>query len=290
MVTQHTHYDTAFVRRRGPEAVAEALNAGGCGALRRVAEACAGRPLAATRFLPLYVACARVDGEWRVTSVRSAEAYAHDLRALVRKRTCRDALLTHAVDDLRAVHAALASSPPSLVVRVTIVFADETSHVNALVVDRTSTATLFEPRQLTRDTPTHPCAALRRAHAQQLLSPHGLRLAPALARPPTLQLRDDLCQTWVAAYVARRLAEGTDERALARRGCDPLCVLLQFSEWVYRTVPFPRTTRRGVRLETLAARNATTPRHFRVAPGPCQPQRSGAPSSPKSSARPVPAA
>lgn len=266
------HYDNDFVRTGKYAAVAEELNAGGCRALRCVAEAFAGDD-AHTVFIPLFAVCTRdASGTWRIASLTSPDAFARDVASMIRRRVYRDALLSHAVEDLSRVWKALRNRTECsvIVVRISIVFGDESSHVNALIV-RGDTATLFEPRQLVVDTKVHPCKTLRNAVAEQLLCPLGIRLSPAPRPAPTLQTRDDLCQTWVAAFVAHSLAgSASPVGALASaRGCDPLCSILRFSEWVYNSVPFPRMTRRGVLCATLMQRIARTSRHFEASPRRC---------------------
>ena len=265
------HYSTPFVARGGHRAVAEALNEGQCDALRDVVRELA-PDAGAMRFLPLYVFCVLAPSGWRLSSLASSAALRADLRALVRRRALRESLLGHAPDDLDRARAALADDDRSpLVLRLVTVFGDESSHVNAVVVGR-GEAELFEPKGGAADTPQRPFGAVRRA-VRELLAAHGRTLAPS---PPRrrLQAGDDLCQTWVAAYVVER-ARGATPEAAARRlesgpGCDRLCALLRFSEAVYRRVAFAEETRRGRRHATLAARGATTSRPFGASPGPCR--------------------
>ena len=157
-------------------------------------------------------------------------------------------------------------------------------------------ADLFEPRmRWEEDTEERPFASVRAAVEEQLLAPHRVRLA---SPPPAkggcgggkreagrragrcaderLQTDDDLCQTWVAAYVAER-AKGEGHAEAVRRlqpsspNCDRLCALLRFSERVYEAVPFPAPRRRGNGEEsTLAERKATTTRPFAGSPGACR--------------------
>ena len=301
-----SHYSADFVAAGGHRAVAEALNEGQSGSLRRVVDRFVGGSVPVV-CMPLHVYAERSAEEkkWHITSLRSPEEWEASLRRLARRRSLREALLRHGGAELERVHRALERQTPhiTLVVRLVVVLGDESSHVNALVV-RGGEAELFEPKLHTEDTPCRPFGAVRAAVASELCGAHTLRLSPAqspaqshaqslarslaqslaqsLAHPPArtprlvLQTDDDLCQTWIAMYVVERLRTPTASfddvlRRLApsEAGCDRLCAVLRFSRLVYTEVPFPRTTRRGTTIETLAKRCTTTSRHFSADPAPC---------------------
>ena len=280
------HYSPSFVERGGHRAVAEALNDGQCDALRRVVDASGAGSAGMGECVPLFVYATRGGGGtsaeegWSLTSLASADAFDASASAMVRRRGLRAALREHGGEDVRRAHAALASrgkgkGEERVVVRLVVVFEDESSHVNALVVGG-GVADLFEPRMRWEDTKERPFGSVRAAVAKQLLSPHGVRLAPpAHGNADTeaeLQTDDDLCQTWVAGYVAGRAkgkghAEAVRELRPPCPGCDRLCALLRFSEEVYERVPFPTPRRGGATEATLAARKATTTRPFAGSPG-----------------------
>lgn len=276
---QPQHYSSGFVNVGGHRAVAEALNEGQAGALRRVVDRFVGG--SAPRVIPLHVYAERDAAKrWRVTSLRSPEEWEANLRAMVRKRTLREALLRHGGDEVERAHRALqrqAADPTPLVVRLVIVLGDESSHVNAIVVQGGDVEVeLFEPKLLSEDTPSRPFGTVRAEVAAGLCAAHGMRLSAAPSLPFALQVDDDLCQTWVAMYVVERLrtpAARFDD-VLRRLGpatsqCDRLCAVLRFAQRVYAEVPFPRATRRGTIIETLSKRRRTTSRHFRADPTPC---------------------
>lgn len=265
------HYCPTFVRTGGHRAVAEALNDGQCDALRRLVAQTSGVDVVC---VPLYVFATVRGTDWQLTSLRSEAAFGDSAKSLITSRALREALLTHAGADLARAHDALArrSTHVPVVLRLVVVFADQSSHVNAVVVRGTS-AELFEPKMRSRDTPTHPFGSVRTA-VDALLKDHGAVLLRDVPSSLTLQTDDDLCQTWVAMFVVERLQRPTDSyedvvRSLQTPSCDRLCRLLRFSEFVYFHVPFPRTSRRGARLETLSARRATTSRIFSADPGAC---------------------
>lgn len=268
----NTHFSPDFVALGGHRAVAEALNEGQCDALCRVLSHLV--PASTVECVPLFVYCTRTAGSWLLTSLASASACEESVQALVRKRALREALLRHAPADVERVRRLLSAPPETLVVRLVVVFDDESSHVNAVVVRR-GVADLFEPKGTVHDTPTRPFATLRAA-IRDVLGVHGVKLHD----PPVgtvLQTDDDLCQTWVAAYVAECVRRPhASPTALRRRlrpspTCDRLCFLLRFSEEVYTSVPFCEATRRGRRIRTLAERRASTSRHFGADPRPCGP-------------------
>lgn len=270
------HFSDHFVSKGGHRAVAEALNEGGCDALLHVAAHYA--PHAKAVCVPVFAFC-RWDTQWRITSLASAEAFEQDAHNLITSHRLRNALLSHATADLARAHRALASAS-TVILRLVLVFPDESSHVNAVVV-RGAHADLFEPRMCTEDTRSRPFATVRRA-VQGMLAAHGIRLEDNAA-PCRLQTDDDLCQTWVAAYVKECVSDPAASfqtichRLQSPKGCDRLCTLLRFSESVYTTVPFRKSDRRGVRLQTLAERHATTSRCFSADPRSCRPpsRRSG---------------
>lgn len=271
------HYSADFVASGGHRAVAEALNEGQCPALRRVVDATLGER-SDVLYLPLHVFAVRQGTKWNVTSLRSRSRWEADVHTLVRRRSLREALLTHGGAEVERVHRAVAheTAHSVVVVRLVVVFADESSHVNAFLVRRGAPTELFEPKMTTHDTPARPFGAVRTAVAEQLCKPHGL-IAPmaSTSKDLVLQTTDDLCQTWVAMYVVERLrcpsrSFGDVLRLLsAAPPCDRLCAVLQFSHHVYTDVPFPRTTRRGTSVETLSKRRATTSRGFFADPRPC---------------------
>lgn len=310
------HYSPEFVECGGHRAVAEALNEGQCAAWRQViAHFAPGAPHAAAAiFLPLYVYCRnertacteagsarRSEASpprhtWSLTPLTSGRDFEAAARRLVTKRTLRGALLQHAPTDVDRVHDALSvlarrrqlhgdrKPPVTLLLRLVMVFPDESSHVNVVLV-RNDTADLFEPKTQshdTHDTARHPFGTLR-THVGALLARHGVRLHDAgsqegVADTATfgpLQTDDDLCQTWTAAYVKEWACHPTEthdellHRLRSPPPCDRLCRVLRFSQEVYHSVPFERVSRRGGRLETLAERRASTSRSFHARPGPC---------------------
>lgn len=288
MSLSRRHYSSSFVASGGAQVVAEVLNHGGCDALLRVVWYFS--PHALLSCLPVFMFAARDTNknhtnaaQWKLTSTHSGAAWTVDARALIRKRSLRDTLLSHAAVDLDRVHDALARAASNgrtaavIVLRLVIVFADESSHVNAVIV-RGKTADLFEPKLTTTDTTTRPFGAVRAA-VRRMLHVHGIVLRDPphpLAVPRRLQTTDDLCQTWVAAYVKEQMLDLSAAPTVVLRRlrphetCDPLCALLRFSEEVFHSVPFKETSRRGVRVRTLAERCATTSRFFSVDPTPCE--------------------
>lgn len=274
------HYSQDFVAKGGHRAVAEQLNAGACGALRRVVSHMTPETPERTAdgilCIPLFVYAhkASVDGAWELTSTSSGGAFTRDAKRLIRKRALREALLAHAAADVDRVHSVLGGRLPNLVViRLVIVFADESSHVNVVVIRRRA-AEHFEPKMMTRDTAAAPFATVR-SELRRMLEEHGIRVHAPPTFTRTLQTTDDLCQTWVAAYVLECVrrpqmnAHDILKRLRPCETCDSLCALLLLSEEIFRTVPFPEVTRRGTRFRTLADRSATTSRNFYARPGRC---------------------
>ena len=271
------HYSRAFVEAGGHHSVAETLNQGACDAMSRVvAELASAAPPVC---VPLFIYAHRdtATGTWELTSLLSAETFCTDARRLIRKRTLLQSLLLHAPQDItnaRNLLAATRSAKTILVIRLVIVFADESSHVNVVVIRR-HIADHFEPKMGFCDTETRPFASVRDAVARMLVS-HDIQLHPPPQAPPTLQTVDDLCQTWVVAYVVECVrtpnssAQDIVSRLKSPKGCDRLCTLLRFSEQVYLHVQFVRTTRRGKQFLTLADRRFSTSRHFSAHPRVCK--------------------
>ena len=274
------HYSSAFVGRGGHRAVAEVLNEGQCDALVRILRHSSPVAIGVT-CVPLFVYACRVGDapgacRWSLTAMDSAESFVVSARKLIRKRELRESLLRHGADDVARVHHALASrgEDETIVVRLTIVLSDESSHVNALII-RGSRAELFEPKMQFRDTECRPYGSVR-TQATHMVRLYGVALEVPPRTSLVLQTNDDLCQTWVAAYVKERVCDmAAPQSSILSRlrpnaSCDRLCALLRFSEWVYESVPFPRRSRRGETCDTLAAVRKTTSRSFRASPRPCR--------------------
>ena len=277
------HYSTEFLARGGHRAVAEVLNEKQCEALRCIVKHfCSDSRIAC---LPLHVCAMRVSNGWSVSSLKSADEWESSVRKSVRRRSLKHALLRHGGAEVHRVHEVLAcrGAAPPLVVRLTIVFEDESSHVNALVFMWRSgvlCAELFEPKVSGVDTTTTPFATLRHVINTDLCHLYNASL-PVMVPSTTLvlQTNDDLCQTWVALYVVERLKTplASQEEVLRRMcssrtpGCDRLCALMQFSEQVYNFVPFRWVTRRGECFDTLLNRRFSTSRNFRATGAACVP-------------------
>lgn len=281
-----THFDPGFVSRGAHRAVAEALNEGGCDALARVVGHFA--PGASVECVPLFVYCTRRSGAWELTSVEGAAAFERDARRLIRSRKLRAQLLEHAAADAERANEALrgASAARMLVLRVTLVFDDESSHVNAVAV-RGRCAHHFEPKLARRDTLDRPFGSVHELLKRTLARRGVATFYPTTPAALVLQTDDDdLCQTWVAAYVVEMarakdalLPSGDADAKIVRvlwrlakatPRCDRLCTVLRFSQRVHDEVGFQRASRRGTRIQTLAESHATTTRTFSASPRPCR--------------------
>lgn len=310
-----------FVHRNLHAAVAEKLNeGGGTSGIDDVLRHWSSRSRPPPHILPLYMYCSQCSQSkdatsWEITRPASLEVYRNDMKRLVKSHSLRRMMSEHVFKQYEVVRKELEgrqraprrdsrdSQQHILIIRLTLVFADETSHANVLLIDprlpQTSCCHLFEPQMpvgmCTKDTSLKPFLSIRTLLTDWLAS-FGLGMSnakearTATTRMPPLQQDDDLCQTWCVAWcvaytnqmrtnavkVEVDKTNTVDSFAFLSHGLRQVLtssvpkhkdeLILRFSMAIYKRVPFKHHKRHGVVVQTLEQANATSTRAFAPPP------------------------